>query len=271
MGTRPPPRESRLRRPPCRAALAQHTGAGTRARQRPWGGGPPPHPGTPLSGVSPAPALPAQPSATTAPLQPKGSRGADITPLPPRPPKWEPPAPPAPRPTPLRSAPRGSAHAPGSQGAAASQRSGSGDQGEIKIINNNNHPLGPLQNHIAMATACRQRCCLADGKHFLGIDANSSNATPALLGERPGRGERGTGTTRTGSKRNEPRLPVRTHCRGRRSQPTAPEPAPPRHQPATPPGRDGSLRPSDRINSHQQRAIALLLIIRKGPKASPSV
>lgn len=53
-----------------------------------------------------------------------------------------------------------------------------GDQGEIKIINNNNHLLGPLQNRIAMATACWQRCCLADGKRLPGTDANSSNATP---------------------------------------------------------------------------------------------
>lgn len=44
-----------------------------------------------------------------------------------------------------------------------------------------------------MATACQQRCCLADGKHFLGIDANSSNTTPALLGERPGHGDDGDG------------------------------------------------------------------------------
>lgn len=53
-----------------------------------------------------------------------------------------------------------------------------GDQGEIKIINNNNHLLGPLQNRIAMATACWQRCCLVDGKRLPGTDANSSNATP---------------------------------------------------------------------------------------------
>lgn len=48
-------------------------------------------------------------------------------------------------------------------GQASQSTSSSGDWGQIKIINNNNRPLGPLQKRIAMATTCWQRCCLRPG------------------------------------------------------------------------------------------------------------
>lgn len=48
-------------------------------------------------------------------------------------------------------------------GQASQSTSGSGNWGQIKIINNNNRPLRPLQKQIAMATTCWQRCCLRPG------------------------------------------------------------------------------------------------------------
>lgn len=48
-------------------------------------------------------------------------------------------------------------------GQTSQSTSGSGDWGQIKIINNNNRPLRPLQKQIAMATTCWQRCCLHPG------------------------------------------------------------------------------------------------------------
>lgn len=82
-------------------------------------------------------------------------------------------------------------------GQASQSTSSSGDWGQIKIINNNNRPLGPLQKRIAMATTCWQRCCLRPG----GMDSPPPPPPPGAVPD-----ALCTPNVSTGHQRNSPAL-----------------------------------------------------------------